>query len=63
MTFAGRASRGQYAEHVAHWWQSQIDALPSARSLSPHWTHIISLRGNGLSAVEMGHTTEQVPHW
>jgi hypothetical protein len=63
MTSDGFASRGQYAVHVAHWWQSQMDEFPSARSLSPHWTQTISFRGNGLSAVEIGHTTEQVPHW
>ena len=40
-----------------------MEALSRARSLSPHWTEIISWRGNGLSAVESGQTAVQVPHW
>ena len=63
MTFAGLASRGQYALQVPHWWHIQIDEFASARSRSPHWTQTISFRGNGLSAVEIGQTAEQVPHW
>ena len=40
-----------------------MEELARARALSPHWTQIISFRGKGLSGVEIGQTTEHVPHW
>src|SRR5665648_1111141 len=62
-TRPGLAPRGHWATQSLHWWQSHTSGSPMSLFLSPHWAHIISLRGNGLSSGVRLHTTEQVAHW